>query len=379
MKVAMVSCWYKDISMANYSSNLQDASDKAVDWQVVSSHCGCCKRYSGRKNFLQGNCKFVSFPPYVHALEGTSGPRAFHFLLSAPTLFLESLRGVAFLAKCKDSDIIHYQQSTAASFGMSALYGLLSVPVQKKRIVTVHSIDPMSKYKLLSRSYKNADRILVHSNEMKEKLLSMDVPESKIRLVPHGTTLPPLLKTPRKEITFFGSPSKAKGFWTILSALKILTDQDRDVHVNIYGIYSDTEKNEAINEATRIGVADLLIWGDRLSEEKFNQKMQESMFTLAVYSLTVSGSSIVTRAMGNATPIIASNIGGILEYLGDGGLLVPPDDPQALALAMAKLLDDPSLRERFSTTARRRAENFSWTRVAEMTADIYYECLRENP
>jgi glycosyltransferase involved in cell wall biosynthesis len=375
----MVTCWYKDISMANYTSNLQNASDKAVDWQIVSSHCGCWKRYSGRKHFLQGNCKFVSFPPYVPALEGTSGPRALHLLLSASTLFLQSLRGIAYLAKCKDSDIIHYQQSTSPSFGISALYALLSIPVQKKRIVTVHSIDPMSRFRVFSRSYKNADRILVHSNEMKEKMLSLDVPESKIRLVPHGTTLPPLLKTPRKEITFFGSPNKGKGFWTILSALKILKDQDRDVHVNIYGIYNDTEKNEAINEATHIGVADLLVWGDRLSEEKFNQKMQESVFTLAVYSLTVSGSSVVTRAMGNATPIIASNIGGIPEYLGDGGLLVPPDDPKALASAMAKLLDDPSLRERFSTMARRRAENFSWDRVAEMTAGIYYECLRENP
>jgi glycosyltransferase involved in cell wall biosynthesis len=65
--------------------------------------------------------------------------------------------------------------------------------------------------------------------------------------------------------------------------------------------------------------------------------------------------------------------------LGDGGLQVPPDDPQALASAMAKLLDDPLLRERFSTMARRRAENFSWDKVAEMTAGIYYECLRENP
>ncbi len=377
MKVAMVTCWYKDISMANYSSNLENASDKTIDWQVVSAHCGCSKRYSGRKNFLQSKCKFVSYPPYVPALEATTGPRALHSLISGATLFLESLRGIAYVAKCKDSDIIHYQQSTAASFGIISLYGLLSIPTQKKCIVTVHSIDPMSRFKVLSRSYKKADRILVHSNEMKEKLMSMDVPESKIRLVPHGTKLPPLLKTSRKEITFFGSPIKVKGFWTILSALKILKDQDRNVHLNIYGIYSSAEKNEAINEATRVAVSDLLVWGDRLSETDFDRKMQESMFTLAVYSFTVSGSSIVTRAMGNATPVIASNIGGISEYLGDGGLMVPPDDPNALASAMVKLLDDPSLREIFSTVARRRAEKFSWDRVAEMTAGIYYECLRE--
>lgn len=378
MKVALVSCWYKDISMANYSANLQNASGKTVDWQVISSHCGCCKRYSGRKDFLQGNCEFVSFPPYVTELEAAPAPCALQFLLYGATLFLESLRGVAFLGKCKDCDIIHYQQSTAQSFGINALYGLLSIPVKKKRIVTVHSIDPMTKYRVLSRSYKNADIIIVHSNEMKQKLLSLHVPESKIRLVPHGTTLPPLLKTSRKEITFFGSPIKTKGFWTIIGALKILKDQDRDAHLNIYGIYSDLEKNEAISEATKVGVADLLSWGGRLTEEDFDRKMQESIFTLAVYSLTVSGSSVVTRAMGNATPIIASNIGGIPEYLGDGGLLVPPDNPQALASAMIKLLDNPSLRESFSTNARRRAEGFSWAKVAETTAEIYNECLHAN-
>ncbi len=210
---------------------------------------------------------------------------------------------------------------------------------------------------------------------MKKRIMAFGVPASKIRIVPHGASLPPLIGLPRKEITFFGAPTKGKGFLTILRALKLLKDKGREVHLHIYGIYSEAEKDKAINDAVTIGVADLLVWKGRLSEADFDQKMQESMFTLALYSSHVSGSSIITRAMGNATPIIASNIGGIPEYLGRGGLLVEPDDPEALASAMIKLFDDAALRQRLSEKGRRKAETFTWDKVAEMTFKIYYECI----
>lgn len=374
LKVAMITCWYKDISMANYATNLQRGA--TVDWQVVSSHCGCCKRYSS-KDFLQGDCKFISFPPYVRAVEDPHGPRGLHFLLSVSGLFLQSLRGVAYLSKCKQCDVIHYQQSVSQSFGLSSLNMLLMIPIRKKRVVTVHSLDRLSNLKFFSRSYKNADMILVHSNEMKQRILALGIPEERIRVVHHGATLPALLGIPRKEITFFGSPIKGKGFWTILQALKILKKQNRQIRLNIYGIYSEAEKNEAVDAATEFDVADLLTWGKRLSDPEFDQKMQESLFTLAVYNHVVSGSSVVTRAMSNATPVIASNIGGIPEYLGDAGLLVPPDNPQALALAMVKMLDDATLREKFSAVSRKRAEDLSWDKVADLTTGIYYECLHK--
>ena len=375
MKVALVTCWYKDISMANYSSNLQGSTGGKVDWDVVSSHCGCCKRYSGRKDFLQGECRFVSFPRYMSSVEAASGHGPIQKMLSMYSLFLQFLRGVAYLAKCKNDDIIHYQLSSSQSFGVCALFGVLSVPSEKKRVVTVHSIDPMNKFSFFGNLYKKADMVLVHSEEMKQKMISYAVPENKIRVVPHGARLPPLSGAARKEVTFFGSPTKTKGFWTVIGALKALKDQNKPLKLHIYGIYSVAERNEAVKAASQAGVADLLVWGNRLTEAEFDRKIQESIFTLAVNAIPVSGSSVVTRAMANGTPIIASRIGGIPEYLGDAGLLVPPSDPAALASAMEKLLEDTSLREKFSAEARKKAEGFSWDKVAEMTACIYEECL----
>ena len=263
-------------------------------------------------------------------------------------------------------------------FGIGPLYMLLSIPTSKKRIVTVHWLQPLNRLEFFYRSYKKADRIIVHSSDMKKRILSLGVPASKIRIVPHGTSLPPLIGLPRKEITFFGAPIKDKGFLTILRALKLLKDKSREVHLHIYGIYSEEEKNKAINDTVTIGVADMLVWKGRLSEADFDRKMQESMFTLAPYSSYVSGSSLVTRAMGNGTPIIASKVGGIPEYLGRGGLLVEPDDPESLASTMIKLIDNASIRQKLSEEGRKKAETFAWGRVAEMTFEIYYECMREN-
>jgi D-inositol-3-phosphate glycosyltransferase len=278
---------------------------------------------------------------------------------------------------CKDCDIIHYEQTHALPFGIAPLYMLLSIPIQKKRIVTVHRFGVLSSLKFFSYAYRKADRIIVHSNDMQKKLLSFNVPASKIVLVPHGATLPPLQSGHRKEITFFGAPLETKGFLTILQALKLLRHQGRVLHLHIYGIYGEREKDKAVDEANRVGVSDLLVWGGRLSEVDFDRKMQESIFTLAPYSAATSGSSVVTRAMGNATPIIASTLGGIPEYLGGTGLMIPPNNPEALALAMIKLLDDPSLREKLSEEERKRAETFSWGTVAEETLNIYYQCIRE--
>lgn len=292
-------------------------------------------------------------------------------------LALQFLRGITYAAMCKDCDIIHYEQTHSLPFGMAPLYVLLLIPMQKKRIVTVHRLGALGRFRFFNYAYRKADRIIVHSNDMKKTMLSFGVPDSKIRLVPHGASLPPLRWKPRGEITFFGAPGKAKGFLTILQALKLLKDRGREVHLHIYGIYGEEEKDEAVVEATRVGVADLLVWGGRLSEAEFDRKMQESIFTLAPYSIVTSGSSVVTRAMGNATPIIASTLGGIPEYLGEGGLLVPPDDPEALVSAMTKLLDDPTLRKKLSEEERKRAETFSWSAVAKKTYDIYYQCMRE--
>ena len=65
----------------------------------------------------------------------------------------------------------------------------------------------------------------------------------------------------------------------------------------------------------------------------------------------------VLEAMAAGLPVIASEVGGIPELVdAQTGLLVPPEDPAALAGAVGKLIKDPGLRARLGAAGRARAE-----------------------
>ena len=84
------------------------------------------------------------------------------------------------------------------------------------------------------------------------------------------------------------------------------------------------------------------------------------------------------EAMGAGKAVVASAIGGNDELVRDevDGLLVPADDPDALAAALRRLLDDPQLRERLGAAAAARvAADFSAAAAAQRVAAVYREVL----
>jgi glycosyltransferase involved in cell wall biosynthesis len=70
---------------------------------------------------------------------------------------------------------------------------------------------------------------------------------------------------------------------------------------------------------------------------------------------------VVVEALAAGRPVIASGVGGIPEIIRDGhdGLLVAPGDPQALAVAMRRIIADEPLREAMAVRAVERARRFS--------------------
>jgi glycosyltransferase involved in cell wall biosynthesis len=85
--------------------------------------------------------------------------------------------------------------------------------------------------------------------------------------------------------------------------------------------------------------------------------------------------------MAARLPVVASAVSAIPEVIGsDGttGLLVPPDDPAALAAALTSLLDDASTRQQIADNASRRLrDRFSPTRMAREHEALYDACLAE--
>jgi alpha-maltose-1-phosphate synthase len=88
------------------------------------------------------------------------------------------------------------------------------------------------------------------------------------------------------------------------------------------------------------------------------------------------------EAMACGTAVVGSGVGGIPEVVSDGetGLLVPPDDPGALASALNSLLADPGRAEAMGRRGRERAiAEFSWPAIAARTVALYAELARRPP
>lgn len=82
----------------------------------------------------------------------------------------------------------------------------------------------------------------------------------------------------------------------------------------------------------------------------------------------------VLEAAAMGVPLVATRVGGIPEIIEDGrtGLLVPPGDPQALALAIGRLLDDPDLAARFGQRAGEvAARDFHPDQIARRTMEYH--------
>ena len=87
---------------------------------------------------------------------------------------------------------------------------------------------------------------------------------------------------------------------------------------------------------------------------------------------------VVAEAMACGLPVVATRVGAIPELVEEGvtGLLVPPDDPEALADAINSLLSDHGKMKTMGIEGRARVEKyFTWGRVAERVIEGYQQAL----
>jgi glycosyltransferase involved in cell wall biosynthesis len=89
-------------------------------------------------------------------------------------------------------------------------------------------------------------------------------------------------------------------------------------------------------------------------------------------------SIVAIEAMAAGTPVIASSVGGLADVVvdGTGGLLVPPDDPEALRTAIRRLASDEALRTRLGRTAAEHAKRYRAELVVEEVEQMYSRALR---
>lgn len=99
--------------------------------------------------------------------------------------------------------------------------------------------------------------------------------------------------------------------------------------------------------------------------------------TMFVYPSLYEGFGLPPlEAMKCGTPVITSNTTSLPEVVGDAGIMIAPEDTDALCQAMLTLYSQPVLRREFSSKSIVRAEQFSWRRCAEETVAAYKTSLQ---
>jgi phosphatidylinositol alpha-mannosyltransferase len=86
---------------------------------------------------------------------------------------------------------------------------------------------------------------------------------------------------------------------------------------------------------------------------------------------------VLLEAMASGAAIVASELDAFDRVLGGSGVLVPPEDPQALAGALGALLDDPKQRRVLSAAAMREVRRYDWESVARQVLAVYETVLGE--
>ena len=125
--------------------------------------------------------------------------------------------------------------------------------------------------------------------------------------------------------------------------------------------------------AQSLGVAHEIRFSGCLDRAAVAERYREAD-VFALPSTAEAFGNVFAEALASGLPIVGSAIGGIPDLVehGSNGLLVPPNDPVALARAIAYLADDPELRMKMSRLNRSKAEaTLDWSTVTTRYLSIY--------
>lgn len=154
-----------------------------------------------------------------------------------------------------------------------------------------------------------------------------------------------------------GRFDKCKGFDYLLKSVGMLAESGVQARVDLIGEGEEAESLKAIVE--QLGLRDRVRFRGWLPFAEVKEAMNRA--TVLVHPSSELGDAVPTvikEALASGTPVIGTTVAGIPELLDGGkcGVLVPPQDVQALAGAIGTLLANPELRRGYAVNGRAYAE-----------------------
>ena len=298
-----------------------------------------------------------------------------------------AVRELAAWLRREEIDLVHAHMYRAEVVGTRAAVAA-GVPVITS---TVHSsrVRPPSDVAALAELTPMMDRLIVPSEAIEHKVRCEGRDAARFAVIPNGVDLsrfatPGAPTTVRPE---FGIPADAplvgvvarleaeKGHRFLLDAWASVADAVPSAWLLIVGEGSEADALRAQCHALPPDARRRVVFTGRRDDIS---SLTAELCVAALPSLREAQGISILEAMARRRPVVASAVGGIPEVITSGvdGLLVPPENPAALANAIVSLLRDASLRERVGEAGYQTvAERFSIDAQVRQVEAVYDEEL----
>jgi phosphatidyl-myo-inositol alpha-mannosyltransferase len=280
-------------------------------------------------------------------------------------------------------DVIHVHEPFAPSASLFAVLGAAPVPV----VATFHADAGGNRVAaaaapLLRRVWDRVD-VRVAVSEAAAAFGSARF-GGAIRVIPNGVDVErfvsarPIAGLPQgRRVLFLGRLEPRKGFRTAVTAFELVSAEFPDLHLVVVGDGGERGAVDGLAPSVRGRV---LMRGVVSEDDKPGHFAAADVF-VAPATGGESFGIVLVEAMAAGAPVVASDIAGYRDVAGDrnqGGaaLLVPPEDPPALARAVRRVLADPGLAADLRQAGQIRAARFDWSVVTGEIEGAYEEAVR---
>ncbi|MDO8463546.1 MAG: glycosyltransferase [bacterium] len=296
------------------------------------------------------------------------------------TIGLEAIRHLTADLRTPTPHIVHTHLFGGDTWGRIAAFRA-GVPHVVSTEHNVNLDEGPVKRMVKRRLAQRTDRIIAVSDAVRAHSVRVDrIPLERFVIIPNGVDTKrfhPVAERPRDgaRLLSVGRLVPQKGHDVLLEAFVLLRDASPRMHLTIVGDGSQRHELEALARTFRITDRVRFLGMQR------DLPVHYQRADILVLPSRWEGFGIAAiEASACGIPVIASGVGGLREAIVDGetGILVPPEDPKALADAIRDLADDRPRRMFLGHAGRRHVERtFTIERVVERYEELYASLLRE--